>query len=941
MITKKVSMKNARKSSFSNLVKYCIDEQNKLDRVETVTVTNCQSDNVEWSLKEIEAIQQQNTRAASDKTYHMIISFPVGESPSPEVLAAVEKEMCEALGFAEHQRISVIHNDTDNLHIHVAINKIHPTKLTLHEPYRDYKTRDKMCAALEEKYGLQVDNHKAKKTVSQAKASDMENHSGIESLIRYAQSQMPSLMPHCENWESFHNHLQGVGLKVKEKGAGLVFTTHDDVIGIKASSVGPEYSRKRLEEKFGPFTEQQASNPISPSQRGQNPGQAQKQYTKKPVYKKQADELYSQYKNYKAYVKTHRGSETNSLDEQRRKDIRALRRLAKSKRQMLRVADNNALRTFTKDHIHHQLALDINEVNQKYIKARLGIQQKYKMDSWAKWIIRQAEEGNQAAKKKASRAKKKHELEQQYEAAKEAFLKKRDTELANLQLLMSKEVDSLQTNATFKLKVLQLAGNSVLHRLAMRSIQKQLMEDIKKVNKKFIEKRQKVHQTNKFMTFQEWLRKEAAAKNTEAVSILKGRTKKSADLLHSGKTVIGPSVSESQQANDQTIPGAKISHVTTSGTTVYNVAKTPIRDTGEAITVNTNRITPQGLEAALRMAVYKYGKEIEFTAPAAIQRLAVQVAASKGLDLVFKNPQMALLHQAYLVKQSNQEIKRNDYRETKQRLWNDGRRDSGVNGAIGSAGGTNDAGRAERERISRSRQRDAGPADARRGRHNQSGVSGTAATQSKNDATQAAGVPVMSSRNMAAGSAGAAVLLPNHVRHFVANQEQKNTGGLRRDLHRAEGRRLTPVNTGIGTSPPDRRYYQPTTIDEIQTINPVTSAEPPANQLVKTTLTPKSNDAKPKDAATVYIDSRNDMREKVFDIPYHRRYTEQDSGTHEFAGTRQIAGKNLALLKVGADTVVAPIDAKTAIRLNRIPLGTPVSIDPVGKIITTSRGRTI
>lgn len=934
MITKKVSMKNARKSSFSNLVKYCIDEQNKLDRVETVTVTNCQSDNIEWSLKEIEAIQQQNTRSASDKTYHMIISFPVGESPSPEVLAAVEKEMCEALGFAEHQRISVIHNDTDNLHIHVAINKIHPTKLTLHEPYRDYKTRDKMCAALEKKYGLQVDNHKAKKTVSQAKASDMENHSGVESLIRYAQSQVPFLMPHCENWESFHNHLQGVGLKVKEKGAGLVFTTHDDVIGIKASSVGPEYSRKRLEEKFGPFAEQQLSNPISPSQRGQAGAQSQKQYSKQPVYKQKSDELYNQYKNYKTYVKTHRSSETNSLDEQRRKDIRALRRTAKSKRQILRVADNNALRVYTKDQIQKQLVLDINQINQKYIKARLGIQQKYKMDSWAKWIIRQAQEGNDAAKKKTARAKKKHELELQYEAAKEAFLKRRDTELANLQLLMSKEVDALQASANFKLKVLQLAGHSVLHRLAMRSIQKQLMDDIKKVNKTFIEKRHAVHHSNKFMTFQEWLRKEAAAKNTEAVSVLKGRVKKSADILHTGKTVISSPLPN--RVSDKAIPGAKISHVTSSGTTVYNVAKTPIRDTGESITVNTNRITPHGLEAALRMAVYKYGKEIEFNAPAAVQRLAVQVAASKGLDLVFKNPQMALLHQAYLTKQSNQEIKKNEFRDIKQRLWNDGRRNSSIDGAAGPAGRTDDAGRIERQRIARSITGATGPVDANRARHNQSGITRTNANKPKNDAAKTAGMSAMSSRHLAAGPIGAAVLLPNHVRHFVATQEQKNTGGVRRDLHR-EGRGLTPVKAGVGTTPPDRRYYQPTTIDEIQPINPVASPEPST----KATLKPEHTDAKPKDAATVYIDSRNAMREKVFDIPYHRRYTEHDSGTHEFAGTRQIAGKHLALLKVGADTVVAPIDAKTAIRLNRIPLGTSVSIDPVGKIITASRGRTI
>jgi hypothetical protein len=56
---------------------------------------------------------------------------------------------CKELGYAEHQRVSVVHHDTDNVHIHVAINKIHPTTLTLHNPGYDYKTRSKLCAILE------------------------------------------------------------------------------------------------------------------------------------------------------------------------------------------------------------------------------------------------------------------------------------------------------------------------------------------------------------------------------------------------------------------------------------------------------------------------------------------------------------------------------------------------------------------------------------------------------------------------------------------------------------------------------------------------------------------------------------------------------------------------------------------------------------------------
>jgi Relaxase/Mobilisation nuclease domain len=69
------------------------------------------------------------------------MSLRAGENPDAKTLRVIEERFCKELGYAEHQRISVIHHDTDNVHIHVAINKIHPKTLTLHDPVRDYKKR--------------------------------------------------------------------------------------------------------------------------------------------------------------------------------------------------------------------------------------------------------------------------------------------------------------------------------------------------------------------------------------------------------------------------------------------------------------------------------------------------------------------------------------------------------------------------------------------------------------------------------------------------------------------------------------------------------------------------------------------------------------------------------------------------------------------------------
>ncbi len=183
MIVKHIPIRTMNKSSFSGLVQYITNAQDRNERVGDVRITNCMSEHHEWAVKEVECVQRQNTRSKADKTYHMLVSFRAGENPSPEVLRKVEERLCESLGYQEHQRVSTVHHDTDHLHIHIAINKVHPGKLTIHKPFRDYKILADAALKLEQEYGLDHDNHVPKLSQGEAKAQDMEHTSGIESLI--------------------------------------------------------------------------------------------------------------------------------------------------------------------------------------------------------------------------------------------------------------------------------------------------------------------------------------------------------------------------------------------------------------------------------------------------------------------------------------------------------------------------------------------------------------------------------------------------------------------------------------------------------------------------------------------------------------------------------------------------------------------------------------
>ena len=127
--------------------------------------------------------------------------------------------MCDALGFGEHQRISAVHHDTDDLHVHVAINKIHPTRLTIHNPKGDFRIMAQTCLQLEAEFGLIATNHEPGKTVGEGRAEDMDRIAGLEPLRDYVRRTCPGLAQ-AASWQAVHDQLAAAGLTIKPAKGG-------------------------------------------------------------------------------------------------------------------------------------------------------------------------------------------------------------------------------------------------------------------------------------------------------------------------------------------------------------------------------------------------------------------------------------------------------------------------------------------------------------------------------------------------------------------------------------------------------------------------------------------------------------------------------------------------------------------------------------------------
>lgn len=250
MIAKHILKKTGVKSSFNNLVKYVTDDQGLDNRVAQVWTENCplsKDYDLDTAVMEIELTQARN-KTAKEKTYHLLLSFGEGEKPTLEQMKAIEKEVCEALGYGEHQRICVLHTDTDHPHIHICINKIHPKTFKAHTPYNDFKILTQKAKEISKRYF--GNEFKAHVDLNNAKANDFEAKTGEKSLITLLRTHSENIRKQ-NSWQSLHKYLNANGITLEKRGAGLVFGSAG--VYVKASSVARDFSLKNLEAKLGKF----------------------------------------------------------------------------------------------------------------------------------------------------------------------------------------------------------------------------------------------------------------------------------------------------------------------------------------------------------------------------------------------------------------------------------------------------------------------------------------------------------------------------------------------------------------------------------------------------------------------------------------------------------------------------------------------------------------
>ena len=390
MIAKIIPIKSVRKSNYSALIQYLTDPQDKSERVSQIKVSNCYSDDQIAALIEIQNTQEMNKRAKSDKTCHLVLSFPEGERLSLESLNAIEEQFCDVLGFTDHQRISVVHDDTNSLHMHIAINKIHSRNLTIHNLYYDYKKVAKLCEQIEQEYGLTIVNHETVNDKASRVAQEIETRTGVESLLGWIKREALTEIKGADNWHDLHQVLVRHGLEIKERGNGFVLVANNGV-AVKASSVDRSLSKGNLTQRLGAF--------VPSDNFGQSSQQNAKQYQPKPLQNRiDTSKLYARYQQEQANSARQNSSQWVMLRQSRDQLIDRAKREAKLKRNIIKsIKAGRLAKKALYATAHQQFKTTIEVIKSDYQKSYQHSKAHHSRMGWLDWLAFEAKNGNAEA----------------------------------------------------------------------------------------------------------------------------------------------------------------------------------------------------------------------------------------------------------------------------------------------------------------------------------------------------------------------------------------------------------------------------------------------------------------------------------------------------------------------------------------------------------------
>lgn len=265
MIVKKIpnpKTPSPKASRIGNLLDY-IEEQTE-EKVELrFAIGDFLTGSRQGQRAEMIALAGEATRS-KDPVDHWLFSWKAGEQPSAAECREAVEILKGHLGMSpEHQAICALHSNTENLHLHVVVNRTDPETFRVADNGWSIDRAHQALAEIVQRQGWEQETNALYRTGQgeersnqgvpgpRTKARDFENATGAKSVERVAMEELPKLLQAAKNWSDVHSALTPRCIRYEQKGSGALIWVGETAV--KASAIGREFSRKRMEERFGPF----------------------------------------------------------------------------------------------------------------------------------------------------------------------------------------------------------------------------------------------------------------------------------------------------------------------------------------------------------------------------------------------------------------------------------------------------------------------------------------------------------------------------------------------------------------------------------------------------------------------------------------------------------------------------------------------------------------
>lgn len=207
---------------------------------------------------------------------HWVLSWHEDEQPTIKQAREAVNIFIKQCGLVGHQYVWGLHDDTDNLHVHIQVNRVHPDTLKVVKINKgfDREAGQQAGALIEHAQGWKQekgsryqivngkpvlhDQGKRKQLEPTASARVMEQQTGTKSAQRIGIEDAAPIILQARTWRELHDGLETIGMRYERKGSGALIYVGDQPI--KASDVSRAASLSALQKRLGAYQPAQEIN---------------------------------------------------------------------------------------------------------------------------------------------------------------------------------------------------------------------------------------------------------------------------------------------------------------------------------------------------------------------------------------------------------------------------------------------------------------------------------------------------------------------------------------------------------------------------------------------------------------------------------------------------------------------------------------------------------